>query len=617
MMTARSRGKGSLFLQIFICFLLLIAGQAIAQQGNPYVSVSIDSPSAGATFQAPANVVIQTSAFTIDDGVYVSQLRILRSGQVLASVVGDSLSYTLTNLPAGTYTVTANARSNLGGQASVNRTFEVVQPGDRPPVISLNPATGQPFIGPATVHLSANASDPDGQVVRVDYYANGSHIGSSSSAGFAFTRDNVPPGLYQITGVAVDNNGKMTTSAAITVGVEQSSIRGSVDGVEEDGAGQYWVGGWACSSGRPASVDVHIYVGGAAGAGQGIGSVLANRASEAGVAAACQSNGSQYRFRFALTDAIRQAHANKLIYVHGISPAGASNDLLANSGVLRVPAPLSLTRRYVYDAQQRLCKTIEPETGSTVMGYDAGGNLAWSASGLALPSPVNCDRAAAEASGRVVRRTYNSRNRVVSLSTPNHRGNQTFIYAPDGLPSQITTDNDGDGEGRVVNYYLYNKRRLLVSEAVQQPGLYQWLLSYGYDANGNLASQGYPTGNIITYSPNALGQPKLVVGSSDGHTYASAISYFPNGALKSFAYGNNVLHQMTQNARQLPARSIDSGVLNLDTRFDENGNPSDIYDVARGGTYNLHLQYDARDRLIAAGSGAFGGDGWHRYTYDA
>jgi len=64
-------------------------------------------------------------------------------------------------------------------------------------------------------------------------------------------------------------------------------------------------------------------------------------------------------------------------------------------------------------------------------------------------------------------------------------------------------------------------------------------------------------------------------------------------------------------------RSVDSWLLNLDARFDENGNPSDICDVARGGAYNLHLQYDARDRLIAAGSGVFGGDGWHRYTYDA
>jgi len=38
-------------------------------------------------------------------------------------------------------------------------------------------------------------------------------------------------------------------------------------------------------------------------------------------------------------------------------------------------------RRYVYDANQQLCKVIEPESGSTVMAYDAAGNLAWSASG--------------------------------------------------------------------------------------------------------------------------------------------------------------------------------------------------------------------------------------------
>ncbi|AZR35892.1 wall-associated protein [Xanthomonas vasicola] len=38
-------------------------------------------------------------------------------------------------------------------------------------------------------------------------------------------------------------------------------------------------------------------------------------------------------------------------------------------------------RRCVYDANQQLCKVMEPESGSTVMAYDAAGNLAWSASG--------------------------------------------------------------------------------------------------------------------------------------------------------------------------------------------------------------------------------------------
>src|SRR5699024_11024807 len=37
---------------------------------------------------------------------------------------------------------------------------------------------------------------------------------------------------------------------------------------------------------------------------------------------------------------------------------------------------LSLTKYLYYDAQQWLCRTREPETGSTVMAYDAAGNLA-------------------------------------------------------------------------------------------------------------------------------------------------------------------------------------------------------------------------------------------------
>ncbi len=42
------------------------------------------------------------------------------------------------------------------------------------------------------------------------------------------------------------------------------------------------------------------------------------------------------------------------------------------------------------DAYQQLCKTIEPETVSTVMACDAAGNLSWSASGQVLPSTTAC-----------------------------------------------------------------------------------------------------------------------------------------------------------------------------------------------------------------------------------
>lgn len=44
--------------------------------------------------------------------------------------------------------------------------------------------------------------------------------------------------------------------------------------------------------------------------------------------------------------------------------------------------PYTLTRSFVYDSSQRLCKRIEPETGVSVFSYDSAGNLDWSAHGL-------------------------------------------------------------------------------------------------------------------------------------------------------------------------------------------------------------------------------------------
>ncbi|HUP90753.1 MAG TPA: hypothetical protein VM074_00785, partial [Solimonas sp.] len=42
---------------------------------------------------------------------------------------------------------------------------------------------------------------------------------------------------------------------------------------------------------------------------------------------------------------------------------------------------LSATRSFKYDAQQRPCRRIDPESGSTVWGYDAASQIAWEAKG--------------------------------------------------------------------------------------------------------------------------------------------------------------------------------------------------------------------------------------------
>ncbi|MGN6150443.1 MAG: RHS repeat-associated core domain-containing protein [Lysobacteraceae bacterium] len=277
---------------------------------------------------------------------------------------------------------------------------------------------------------------------------------------------------------------------------------------------------------------------------------------------------------------------------------------------------LSQTRRYVYDGNAQLCKTIEPETGATVTGYDAAGNPVWSASGLdatTYGSTTDCQYAAANASGRATTRTYDARNRLSQLSFPDGRGNQIWTYTPDGKPASVTAYNGPGNTLPVVMAYTYNHRRLLTGESVSQTGspAYTWTIGNAYDAYGNLASQTYPTGLTVDYAPNPLGQ------ATKAGSYATGAQYYPNGALKQFTYGNGILHSMTQNLRQLPSQVTSGGVTNYTYNYDANGNITNIWDLARGDNYSRWMTYDNLDRLTSAGSASFGGDAWHRFTYDA
>jgi YD repeat-containing protein len=264
---------------------------------------------------------------------------------------------------------------------------------------------------------------------------------------------------------------------------------------------------------------------------------------------------------------------------------------------------VSLTRSYVYDGYQQLCKTIEPETGASANGYDAAGNLVWTAAGLSLLSTSSCDADAAYASGRRVDRSYDARNRITVLNFPDGNGNQRWSYWPDGRVKQITTTNSGVA---TYNSYAYNKRRLLIAESQGQADGETWAMAYSYDANGNLAAHRYPSGETVGYAPNALGQP------TQAGSYATGVSYYPNGAIKQFTYGNGIVHTLTQNARQLPDTSQDAyggtAFLSDGYDYDANGNVAGISDGATGRNQrgNRTMAYDGLDRLTSAVSPMFG-----------
>lgn len=274
---------------------------------------------------------------------------------------------------------------------------------------------------------------------------------------------------------------------------------------------------------------------------------------------------------------------------------------------------VALTRQYVYGDLQRLCKTIEPETGATVLGYDEAGNLDWSASGMSLTDPTNCNQSEAYASGRRVQRSYDAMNRLVGLAFPDGNGDQNWAYWPDGLVKQIVTNNTvGGASVTATNTYDYNKRRLLTGETLTQDGGPTSSLGYGYDALGHVSSHTYPSGRSVAYAPNALGQP------AQAGTFATGVRYYPNGAMAQFTYGNGQVHTLTQNARGLPERSRDSSssatALDDSYDYDAHGNVAAISDARLGNRGHRDMAYDGLDRLTATTSPMFGAA---MYAYDA
>ncbi len=258
----------------------------------------------------------------------------------------------------------------------------------------------------------------------------------------------------------------------------------------------------------------------------------------------------------------------------------------------------SVTRRYIYDAKHRLCKTMEPETGSTIQDYDLANNVAWRATGLALPS-VSCEREFVPPMKRISY-GYDALNRLLKTSYGDMSPEITRSYWPDGL---IKTNNSGGANWT----YTYNNLRLSETETLAY-ATNTYTHTRSYDANASLTQLKYPDNSAVAYSPNALGEPTKV------GAYATGVTYYPNGAIKGFTYGNGIVHSLTQNMRGLPERSSDAGVLNDVYAFDSNGNVQSILDAQQGVT-NRTMTYDGLDRLKRVNAPAVWGDAL--YDYDA
>jgi len=189
---------------------------------NPPPTVSLTSPVSGATYAAPAEISLAATAS--DANGSVTKVEFFAGSTLVGTDTTSPYAFTWSNVPAGTYALTAKA-TDSGGATSVSAVRMVTVASNAPPQVTLTaPSTGQSFAYGAPIALSANASDIDGSVAQVEFFAGTTRLATDTSAPYAFSWNNAAVGTHSLTARATDNLGTATTSSPASVTVTSNAL---------------------------------------------------------------------------------------------------------------------------------------------------------------------------------------------------------------------------------------------------------------------------------------------------------------------------------------------------------------------------------------------------------
>jgi len=248
---------------------------------NPAPTASITAPANNASFTAPATVNITANASDTAPGT-VTKVEFYQGTTKLGEDTSSPYSFNWTNVAAGSYAITAKATDNGGltGTSSVVNITVTTAPGcttpawvstsvytvdmqvskdnkkyrarwwtqNNDPVTNSDPgevweylgpcvgtgnvnpsasisspANNASFAAPATVNISASASDSDGTIAKVEFFNGATKLGEDTNSPYSYSWGNVAAGTYTLTAKATDNAGGTGTSSAVTITVTGQS----------------------------------------------------------------------------------------------------------------------------------------------------------------------------------------------------------------------------------------------------------------------------------------------------------------------------------------------------------------------------------------------------------
>ena len=276
-------------------------------------------------------------------------------------------------------------------------------------------------------------------------------------------------------------------------------------------------------------------------------------------------------------------------------------------------------RMFTYDSLSQLLTAYNPETGLTTFFYDRNSNLLQKV----MPTPNQTGTSqhtvsyCYDALNRVTGKAYSWQNCQSNGQLPAGAAVVTYAY-DQGTNSIGYLTSLADQAGSAS--YGYDALGRITAEQRTIAGI-QKSLSYTYNLDNSVATLTYPSGNILTYTPDSAGRTLSAVDNGHGIHYVTNATYGPDNSLIGFVSGNTITSSFSYNKRLQPlnmsASSQQSAVFSLNYDFHlGNGDNGNVFGITnnRDNTRSQTFAYDPLNRLASAltlnWSQNYGYDSW-------
>ncbi len=189
----------------------------VVNAANALPTVNLTGPANNSTFTAPASLTLTATAADADGTV--TKVEFFNGTTKLGEDTSSPYSFNWNNVAAGTYSLTARATDNRNAITNSAVVTLNVRANTLPSVSITSPANNSTFTTNSSITITANATDANGTITKVEFYYGNTKLGEDATSPYSITWGNVPAGTYLLKAVAFDNNGGSSTSANITVTV--------------------------------------------------------------------------------------------------------------------------------------------------------------------------------------------------------------------------------------------------------------------------------------------------------------------------------------------------------------------------------------------------------------